>query len=58
MLLSDGAFGSITKVRHEVIIEGTLAANPAAPGVEWLSYEFKCKPGNVTTKYGIPSQCC
>ena len=48
MLLSDGAFGSITKVRHEVIIEGTLAANPAAPGVEWLEFEFVCKPGNVT----------
>ncbi|KAF2352910.1 Lipase maturation factor [Trinorchestia longiramus] len=36
-----GAFGSITKHRHEIILEG-LASNDT-----WLEYEFNCKPGNV-----------
>ena len=40
-----GAFGSVGKVRHEVIVEGTRDANPAR--AHWLEYEFKCKPGDV-----------
>ena len=39
-----GAFGSVTKVRYEVIIEGT--ADDGAPGSRWEEYEFKGKPGD------------
>uniref|UniRef100_A0AAY4DA62 Lipase maturation factor n=1 Tax=Denticeps clupeoides TaxID=299321 RepID=A0AAY4DA62_9TELE len=42
-----GAFGSITKERTEVILQGTLSADPAAPGAVWEEYQFLCKPGNV-----------
>jgi hypothetical protein len=44
---SYGAFGSIGKVRDEVILEGTRAERPDAHA-KWLPYEFKCKPGRVT----------
>jgi hypothetical protein len=41
-----GAFGSITKERYEVVIEGT--AEPVlTPSTAWLEYEFKAKPGDV-----------
>jgi hypothetical protein len=40
-----GAFGSITRVRYEIVVEGTSATDLAAP-VEWAEYEFKGKPGN------------
>ena len=43
-----GAFGSITKVRTEVIIEGTTALNLKGSNIRWKEYEFKCKPGAVT----------
>ncbi|XP_033117736.1 lipase maturation factor 1-like isoform X2 [Anneissia japonica] len=43
-----GAFGSVTKERTEVIFQGTSSTNPTDPNAEWLEYEFKCKPGNVT----------
>jgi hypothetical protein len=36
-----GAFGSITRVRHEVVVEG--AHDPEGP---WLEYGFKGKPGD------------
>ncbi len=39
-----GAFGTVGKVRDEVIIEGT-DGDPNDPAAEWLSYEFPCKPG-------------
>jgi hypothetical protein len=42
-----GAFGSITKERHEVIFKGTKSENLSDPNIKWLEYEFKCKPGNV-----------
>ncbi|XP_030629966.1 lipase maturation factor 1 [Chanos chanos] len=42
-----GAFGSITKERTEVILQGTLSADPSDPGAVWEEYEFRCKPGNV-----------
>ncbi|XP_004628182.1 lipase maturation factor 1 isoform X1 [Octodon degus] len=41
-----GAFGSITKERTEVILQGTASANASAPDTVWEDYEFKCKPGN------------
>jgi hypothetical protein len=37
-----GAFGSITKTRYQIVIEGTDAENPA-PG-DWRAYEFKGQP--------------
>ena len=41
-----GAFGSITKERYEVIVEGT--DEPALTSVTvWREYEFKGKPGDV-----------
>ncbi|HEU4807618.1 MAG TPA: lipase maturation factor family protein [Homoserinimonas sp.] len=40
-----GAFGSVTKRRYEVIVEGTLDASPADLA-EWREYEFKGKPGD------------
>ena len=39
-----GAFGSVTKVRNEIVIEG--AAEPG-PDAVWREYEFKGKPGDV-----------
>lgn len=39
-----GAFGSMTKRRYEVIIEGTLETHPHEQ--DWHPYEFKGKPGD------------
>jgi len=36
-----GAFGSVTRVRHEIVLEG------AGPDGVWREYEFKGKPGDV-----------
>jgi hypothetical protein len=41
-----GAFGSVTKRRYEVIIEGTDDPAPGASSA-WREYEFKAKPGDV-----------
>jgi hypothetical protein len=35
-----GAFGSVGRVRNEIILEGS------DDGVTWREYEFKCKPGD------------
>jgi hypothetical protein len=41
-----GAFGSVTKERYEIVIEGT--ADPVlGPDTVWREYEFKGKPGDV-----------
>lgn len=40
-----GAFGSVTKIRHEVILEGTTDPVLTADS-EWKEYEFKGKPGD------------
>jgi hypothetical protein len=42
-----GAFGSITRPRYEVVVEGTDDAAPA-PSAKWLAYEFKGKPGELS----------
>ena len=42
---SYGAFGSITRTRHEIVIEGTDAAEVAEDS-DWKAYEFKGKPGD------------
>jgi hypothetical protein len=40
-----GAFGAITRVRHEVVVEGTDEAAPG-PATAWKEYRFKAKPGD------------
>jgi hypothetical protein len=40
-----GAFGSVTKVRYEIVIEGT-EAEEVGEQTAWREYEFKAKPGN------------
>jgi len=37
-----GAFGSVGRVRHELVFEGRAEGES-----EWRSYEFKCKPTDV-----------
>ncbi|HEU4572150.1 MAG TPA: lipase maturation factor family protein, partial [Candidatus Limnocylindrales bacterium] len=41
-----GAFGSVSRRRYEVIVEGTAADDPS-DDAEWREYEFKAKPGDV-----------
>jgi hypothetical protein len=41
-----GAFGSVSRRRYEVVIEGTAEANPGA-ATDWREYDFKGKPGDV-----------
>ncbi|HEX7195480.1 MAG TPA: lipase maturation factor family protein [Candidatus Limnocylindria bacterium] len=40
-----GAFGSVTRTRYEVVVEGTDAAI-LGPAAEWREYEFRGKPGD------------
>ena len=44
-----GAFGSVTRVRHEVVIEGTNQAVLNAT-TEWREYEFRGKPGDLNRR--------
>ena len=41
-----GAFGTVTKQRIEIAVEGTLAAEPDDPA-DWREYGFRGKPGDV-----------
>ena len=41
-----GAFGSVSRLRHEVVIEGTADEVPRENS-DWREYEFKGKPGDV-----------
>jgi len=43
-----GAFGSVDMVRHELVIEGTLDADPTA--ATWHAYELPCKPGDMARR--------
>jgi hypothetical protein len=48
---SYGAFGSVSRVRHEVIIEGASAREntngpPDPDTLDWHEYEFPCKAGD------------
>ncbi|MCH6163892.1 lipase maturation factor family protein [Streptomyces marispadix] len=42
-----GAFGSVTRVRHEIVVEGTDEEEPGEDTV-WREYEFRGKPGDVS----------
>ncbi len=39
-----GAFGRVTRVRHELVIEGS--AGDLADEASWRAYELPCKPGD------------
>jgi hypothetical protein len=41
-----GAFGTVTKRRIEIVVEGTLDPDPG-DDADWREYEFKGKPGSV-----------
>ena len=41
-----GAFGSVTKQRIEIVVEGTLAEEPDE-AADWREYGFRGKPGDV-----------
>lgn len=43
---SYGAFGSVTKERYEIVVEGTDEPVPL-PSTRWREYGFKGKPGDV-----------
>jgi hypothetical protein len=43
-----GAFGSVTMTRHELVIEGTLDADPDT--ATWHAYELPCKPGDLARR--------
>jgi hypothetical protein len=40
-----GAFGSVTRPRYEVVVEGTMSNLPTAD--DWREYEFKGKPTDI-----------
>lgn len=42
---SYGAFGSVTKTRYEIVLEGTHDEH-LSPQTAWQEYEFKGKPGD------------
>jgi hypothetical protein len=46
-----GAFGSISRKRYEVVLEGTADSVPT-PASAWKEYQFRSKPGDV--KRGLP----
>ncbi|MGE5185461.1 MAG: lipase maturation factor family protein [Acidobacteriota bacterium] len=43
-----GAFGSVGMERYELVIEGTLDADPAT--AHWAAYELPCKPGDLARR--------
>lgn len=47
-----GAFGSVTRERHEIVLEGTTD-RIATPATVWQEYGFKAKPGDL---YRMPPQ--
>ena len=47
MVNTYGAFGSISRIREEVVIEGTTGTDSESDETVWKEYEFKGKPGDV-----------
>ncbi|HVW27449.1 MAG TPA: lipase maturation factor family protein [Polyangiaceae bacterium] len=51
LLNAYGAFGSVTRERYEIVVEGTTEAADGEMGAAtWREYEFKAKPGDVTRR--------
>lgn len=48
-----GAFGTVTKERYEVVVEGTHAEDPLDSRQEWRTYEFKGKPTRLSRIPGV-----
>lgn len=50
-----GAFGTVTKERIEIVVEGTMLpdADPDPVGGQWREYGFKGKPGDL---HRVPAQ--
>jgi hypothetical protein len=44
-----GAFGSISRKRYEVVLEGTTES-VVTPATTWKEYQFKAKPGDVARR--------
>jgi hypothetical protein len=44
-----GAFGSISRKRYEVVVEGT-GDSVITPATAWKEYQFKAKPGDVSRR--------
>jgi hypothetical protein len=44
-----GAFGSVTRERYEIVLEGTRDATPTA-ATAWQAYEFRGKPGDPSRR--------
>lgn len=44
-----GAFGTVTRVRTEIVVEGTDDDAPG-PHTEWREYEFRGKPGDPSRR--------
>jgi hypothetical protein len=47
-----GAFGSVGRVRYEIILEGT-SDDQLTANTEWKEFEFLAKPGDVTRRPAI-----
>ncbi len=45
-----GAFGSVTRERFEVVLQGTESPDRAADDSSWREYEHRAKPGNVSRR--------
>lgn len=45
-----GAFGSMTRQRREVIIEGTMSRDAYPDEGSWREYDFRAKPGDPTRR--------
>ncbi|MFI6938137.1 lipase maturation factor family protein [Streptomyces sp. NPDC050418] len=43
-----GAFGTVGRVRQEIVIEGTDEPVPLPDGAAWRAYDFHGKPGDLT----------
>jgi hypothetical protein len=44
-----GAFGSVSRERYEVILQGT-SDTEIGPDTVWREYQLECKPGDVTRR--------
>ncbi|RII20281.1 hypothetical protein DSC45_03575 [Streptomyces sp. YIM 130001] len=42
-----GAFGTVGRVRHEIVVEGTDRPRPPTDDADWREYGFRGKPGEV-----------